>query len=97
MTSSAEELIKAKTLLGLSDRSSLYDIKYQYKKLMKEWHPDKHPHDQEKAKEMSAMINRAYEVMTQFCKEYRFDLSESSIKEQAQSPSEWWEKRFGFK
>ncbi len=97
MTSSSEELIKAKTLLGLSDRTTLAEIKYHYKQLMKEWHPDKHPDNVEKAKEMSILINSAYEKILNFTKHYTLDFSESSIRSQAQSPAQWWEERFGFK
>lgn len=97
MHSSIEELIKAKTLLALSDRSTLAEIKYQYKHLMKQWHPDLHPHNQEYAKTMAASINDAYEKIMEFCKNYPFDLSEASITSQAQTPAQWWEARFGFK
>lgn len=97
MSSSSEELIKAKTLLGLSDRTSLIEIKSQYKNLMKTWHPDKHLEDEDKAKEMSILINNAYEIIMQFVKEYRLDFDEESLRKNAQSPAQWWEDRFGFK
>ena len=95
MPSSSEALLKAKTLLGLSDRSTLDDIKYRYRLLMKQWHPDVHPQDQDKAKEMAASINEAYKLLLEFCKHYQYDLSEESINTRAQSPADWWEKRFG--
>lgn len=97
MSSSSEELIKAKTLLGLSDRTNLIEIKSQYKQLMKQWHPDKHMEDEDKAKNMSILINNAYEVIMDFVKEYRLDFSEESLHKQAQTPAQWWEDRFGFK
>jgi DnaJ-class molecular chaperone len=97
MPSSSEELIKAKTLLGLSDRTTLAEIKHQYKQLMKKWHPDMHPDNPDKAKEMSILINNAYEQIIHFTKHYMLDLSESSIRSQAQTPAQWWEDRFGFK
>ena len=97
MPSSSEALTKAKTLLGLRDRSTLDDIKYRYRLLMKQWHPDVNQDDENNAKEMAASINDAYKIMLDFCKHYQFDLSEDSIQDRAQSPSDWWEKRFGFK
>jgi len=97
MPLSSEDIIKAKTLLGLSDRTTLIEIKYQYKKLMKQWHPDMHINDVGKAKEMSILINGAYEKIMDFTKAYTLDFSEASIHSQAQSPAQWWEDRFGFK
>lgn len=97
MPSSAEALVKAKTLLNLSDRSTLKDIKHQYKALMKQWHPDKHKEDQEHAKEIATEINSAYELIMQYCQETPFDLSEETLRKNAQTPAEWWEARFGFK
>lgn len=97
MPVSSEEIIKAKTLLGLSDRTTLIEIKYQYKQLMKQWHPDMHLNDTDKAKEMSIIINNAYETIMNFTKAYTLDFSESSVRSQAQSPAQWWEDRFGFK
>jgi len=46
--------MKAKSLLGLREKSSLKEIKQRYKNLMKKWHPDKHKDEIEKATKMSA-------------------------------------------
>ena len=97
MSSSFEELSKAKTLLGLSDRTSLSEIKYQYKQLIKKWHPDKHIDNEAQATEMSILINHSYEIIMNLIKEYPLDFSEDSLKKHAQTPAQWWEDRFGFK
>ena len=97
MPSSIEEILKAKTVLALSDRSSLLEIKSQYKHLIKQWHPDKHLENQSEAQAMSVLINNAYEVIMDFLKEYPLDFSEETITKQAQSPAQWWEDRFGFR
>ena len=62
---------------------------------MKKWHPDLHKDNPIEAKEMAAAINEAYEILTNFCKSYQYDLSEASTTSQAQSPASWWESRFG--
>ncbi len=95
MASSFEALIKAKTLLNLSDRSTLKEIKHQYKTLMKKWHPDLHKEDQEHAKNIAIEINEAYETLMNYCYNTPFDLSEEQLKKSALTPSEWWEARFG--
>ena len=87
--------MKAKTLLGLRETSSLQEIKAKYKKLMKKWHPDKHIADVAKATQMSAKINEAYEIIIEYCNNYEYSFDEERIKKSTYSPSEWWHDKFG--
>jgi len=87
--------MKAKTLLGLRETSSLQEIKAKYKKLMKKWHPDKHKDNQSQATTMSAQINDAYETVMEYCNNYEYQFDEESIKKSTYSPSEWWHDKFG--
>jgi DnaJ-class molecular chaperone len=89
--------MKAKTLLGLHEKSSLKDIKKKYKNLMKEWHPDKHKEDIAKATQMSAKINEAYKIILEYTNNFEYPFDEESIKKRYQSPSEWMQDRFGNK
>ncbi|OQX58488.1 MAG: molecular chaperone DnaJ [Helicobacteraceae bacterium 4484_230] len=93
--SSFEELVKAKTLLGLHDKASLSEIKSRYRNLMRKWHPDIHPDDTEKATQMSAKINNAYKIILDYCKHYEYRFDEEFLKEQHQSPHDWWVNKFG--
>ena len=94
---SFDKLIKAKTLLGLSEKASLFEIKSHYKNLMKRWHPDKHPDDIEQATQMSAQINEAYTTILEYCKDYEYPFDEESLKSSSLSPQEWWENKFGMR
>ena len=87
--------MKAKTLLGLRETSTLKEIKNKYKNLMKKWHPDKHSKDQEKATKMSEQINDAYETILAYCHNYEFSFEEEHIKKTTYSPAEWWHDKFG--
>jgi len=87
--------MKAKSLLGLRETSSLKEIKNKYKKLMKKWHPDKHKDDSEKATKMSTQINEAYEIIIDYCNNYEYSFEEENIKKTTYSPSEWWHDKFG--
>ena len=87
--------MKAKTLLGLRENSSLKEIKHRYKNLMKKWHPDKYKDDVDKATKMSMQINEAYEVILNYCNNYEYSFEEESIKKATYSPSEWWHDKFG--
>jgi preprotein translocase subunit Sec63 len=92
---SFEELIKAKTLLGLRETSTRKEIKHKYKNLMKKWHPDKHKDDPEKATKMSMKINEAYEIVLEYCDNYEYSFEEERIKKAYYTPQEWWHDKFG--
>ncbi|ADR33525.1 heat shock protein DnaJ domain protein [Sulfuricurvum kujiense DSM 16994] len=92
---SFDTLMKAKTLLGLSDKATLFDIKSRYKSMMQQWHPDKHPEDPETAHAMSTQINEAYAILLEYCSNYEYNLDENFLKEQTLTPQEWWAKKFG--
>jgi DnaJ-class molecular chaperone len=92
---SFEQLMKAKTLLGLHDKATLSEIKIRYKNLMKKWHPDKHPDNVNEATQMSSKINEAYEIVMHYVNNYEYRFDEEFLKDATISPQEWWEKRFG--
>ncbi len=87
--------MKAKSLLGLREKSSLKEIKNRYKNLMKKWHPDKHRDEIEKATQMSMQINEAYKTIMDYCNNYEYPFDEESIKKSTYTPSEWWNDKFG--
>ena len=92
---SAQTLLKAKSLLGLPETCSLYEIKARYKKLMKKWHPDKNLENPEEAHTMSILIIDAYKTIIEYTSSYHYDFSESYVNERKASPTEWWENQFG--
>ena len=92
---SYDQLIKAKTLLGLHDKATLSEIKLRYKNLMKKWHPDKHQKDIDTATKMSVQINEAYSLILQYCNNYEYRFDEEFLQDATLTPHEWWEKRFG--
>jgi len=92
---SFEEVMKAKTLLGLRDTASLAEIKIRYKNLMHQWHPDKHIQDIDTATKMSTDIIEAYKIITEYVKHYEYRFDEEFLKSKTLSPSEWWNDRFG--
>jgi len=87
--------MKAKSLLGLREQSSLKEIKNKYKNLMKKWHPDKHKENPEQATQMSMQINDAYETIMQYCNNFEYPFDEESIKKATYSPEQWWKDKFG--
>lgn len=51
-------------ILGIPKKASQKQIKKAYRKAAMEWHPDKHPDDQETANAKFIEINNAYEVLS---------------------------------
>lgn len=92
---SFETIMKAKTLLGLHDKATLFEIKSRYKNMMKEWHPDMHPEDPEGAHRMSTQINEAYATLIEYCEKYEYRFDEEFLQHQTLTPHEWWIKKFG--
>ncbi len=92
---SFDEVMKAKTLLGLRDTASLPEIKSRYKNLMQKWHPDKHIDNIDMATKMSTEIIEAYKIIMEYVKGYEYRFDETYIKEKTISPHEWWNDRFG--
>ncbi len=91
----SDTLLKAKTLLGLSNKATLCEVKQRYRNLMQKWHPDKNPDDIKTAQEMSTQINAAYQVILEYCNTYEYSFKEEDIREKSASAHEWWEARFG--
>jgi DnaJ-class molecular chaperone len=92
---SFDTLIKAKTLLGLSDKATLSEIKTRYKTMMKQWHPDKHQDDHDTAHTMSTQINEAYATVLEYCSTYEYNFDEEFLQNKTLTPQEWWTKKFG--
>ena len=61
---------------------------------MRKWHPDT-AEDTKQAKEISTQINRAYEIVMDYVKNYAYDFSEEALQRAGQTPDEWWQSRFG--
>ncbi|MDD2828835.1 MAG: J domain-containing protein [Sulfuricurvum sp.] len=92
---SFDKLIKAKTLLGLSDKATLSEIKTRYKSMMQQWHPDKHLEDPDTAHAMSTQINEAYAIILEYCSSYEYNFEEEFLQTKTLTPQEWWTKKFG--
>ncbi len=92
---SFEKIMKAKSLLGLREKTSLKEIKNKYKNLMKKWHPDKNKNNYEQATQMSMQINNAYKTILDYCNSFEYPLDEESIRHATYTPEEWWKNKFG--
>jgi len=69
---------KALDILRIVSRASASDIKTQYQKLSKKYHPDMSGGDDEKFRE----LNEAYKLIQKYMKNFRFKLDEDEFYEQ---------------
>ena len=85
-------LDEARELLGLAQQATRKEIKAAYRRTARRWHPDRAPEGQEEAfRARMQEVNAAYQKLSQFMEEYRFELVEKPDPEDIQ---EWWNKRF---
>ncbi len=91
----SSQIIKAKTLLGLSDKATLSQVKVNYKNLIHKWHPDKNTQDIDLANKMSSQINEAYKIVLEYIKNYSFPFDEETVSSSYRTPDEWWHNQFG--
>lgn len=88
-----QEIEWARRRLDLAERATLKEIKKAYRRLSKENHPDiaevRGADDQNAMRE----INRAYQLLLDYCGNYRYPLVRNLQEEM--DDEEWWMDRFG--
>ncbi len=63
-------------VLGVPKTASKEEIKKAYKKLAKKYHPD---HNNGTTDSRINSINRAYEILEAYCKDYRYSFNAESV------------------
>lgn len=88
------EITEARLVLELPEKASQQEIRDNYRRLIRKWHPDTCREDGGKCTEMTAAINAAYELITAYCSRYRISFAEDEVNQYI-SDAEWWLNRFG--
>ena len=73
------EFKQAIEVFGFGERVTLGQIKARHRELAKTYHPD---HGNETDSEVIRNVNWAYEVLTTYCENYRYCLTEEEYLEQ---------------
>lgn len=89
-----EEIEKARILLELPVTASMNQIRNNFKRLIKKWHPDICKENKEYCREMTENLVKAYRTIMDYCREYRYSFEKQEV-EHHQSYQEWWNKQFG--
>ncbi len=75
-----EKIDEARRILELEEEATLSQIKEMYKKLSKEFHPDKYPGNPEAQKRFER-ITKAYQIVSDYCKEDKCSFREAEVKD----------------
>lgn len=89
-----QEIVEARTLLELPERATMDEIKSNYRRLIRKWHPDRDDGNSDQCIEMTKKLIAAYETIIAYCKHYRFSFAEEEVA-QYLSGQDWWIHRFG--
>jgi DnaJ-class molecular chaperone len=73
------EIEEARKLLGLGNSATLKEIKRAYRTLAHRHHPDKHREDDTDESETMKQLNRAYKLLMDYCKEYKYSFGEEDV------------------
>jgi DnaJ-class molecular chaperone len=89
-----QEIDEARKLLELPERATMEEIKSNYRKLIRKWHPDRCEDNSDQCIEMTKKLIAAYGTIIAYCKHYRFSFTEEEVA-QYLSGEDWWIRRFG--
>ena len=66
-----QEITEARTLLELAERATMEEIRSNYRRLMRKWHPDHCTGDPEHCRKMAQRLSAAYAVIVAYCNHYQ--------------------------
>jgi preprotein translocase subunit Sec63 len=91
-----DKISAARKVLQLEEAATLKQIKSAFRRMCKKHHPDLVPQDEQLKEAAGAIqkINEAYEVLLQYCLNYRFPLTPQGS-DQPMDAEDWWMERFG--
>lgn len=89
-----DEITRARKTLNINESESLKNIKEKFKNLIKKYHPDVCKKDKESCKQKSIEIIKAYEIIMNYCNNYKFSFNKEEVNKYL-SPKETWKERFG--
>jgi len=82
---SKNDIVNHYAALGIEDENAdELTIKKAYRKLVLQWHPDKHPEQRAEAEERIREINNAYEVLSNPTKRSTYDQQRRAVKRKKQ-------------
>ena len=93
----AERIAAAARLLGLGETASRADLSAAYRRLVAQWHPDRHGENTKtQAEERFKEINAAYELLDRYMRVYRYSFRPADVRRDQEDPIQQLRRRFGW-
>ena len=86
-----DKIKTALVVMELHDKSSIRQIRTQYKKLIHRWHPDKCKSCVEECHEKTIQIIESYKLLMDYCENYIIAFNDPVM----ETEEEFWARRFG--
>lgn len=94
LTFGFEDLKWARKILDLPIQATQQEIKKAYYNKARKYHPDRCK-DLEKAHRKMVEVNRAYEIIVSYCRNYCYSFDLKTFKRTIVGSGLWWFDRFG--
>jgi hypothetical protein len=99
MESIFETITEARKILELPETATTKQIRENYRRLVKEWHPDKgvihgDVETLRARQDRTNAILKAYKTISAYCADYRFSFEKQEV-EKYMSDLERWHRQFG--
>ncbi len=94
----SEEIYKAAKILKIPERATMREIREQYRKLARKWHPDNCKDEREVCENKIKEIVRAYRLVMDYCRNYQYSFKKDEIIQSLPSKNRYreeWIKQFG--
>jgi len=85
-----QAITNARKILELPESAAMEQIKANYRRLIKKWHPDKCSDKHAICEEMSREITNAYRVILDYCSNYKYSFKKEEVDKHL-SEKEWWD------
>ena len=83
------EIEEARKLLELGETATLKQIKTAYRSLAHRYHPDKNDSAKEDNDEMMKNLNKAYNLLLDYCTDYKYGFSEEDVARTYPNEEDW--------
>ena len=89
-----EKITKARTLLEFPEKATKKQIKANYRRLIRKWHPDRCKEERSVCQERTREIIGAYNLISNYCDNYKYSFSEKETANYLPW-EDWWMEHFG--
>lgn len=86
-----ERIRQAVLYIGLPETFSIKELKANYKRLLREFHPDKCADNRKECNEKTAKLIESYKLLLEYCENYPISIGQN----RTETAVEFMDRRFG--